>query len=85
MLQQMDKAIKREGGVHNMPTDALRKSCFIRGLNAQLLNNQEMIGWLNSWIKVSLSVSSENFSLLVHLPIFLSYNYPTNWSMIYEK
>lgn len=85
MLQQMDKAITREGGVHNMPTEALRKSCFIRGLNAQLLSNEEMINWLNEWVKVSLAVSSEHFSLFLHLPILLSYNYPTNWALIYDK
>ncbi|CAH1954152.1 unnamed protein product [Acanthoscelides obtectus] len=31
LLKEMDKAILREGGVHNMPTEALRKCCYIRG------------------------------------------------------
>lgn len=31
ILLAMDKAILKEGGVHNLPTDALRKACLIRG------------------------------------------------------
>lgn len=31
ILRAMDRAIVREGGVHNLPTDVLRKACFIRG------------------------------------------------------
>lgn len=31
LLLEMDKAIMREGGVHNLPSDALRNACFIRG------------------------------------------------------
>lgn len=31
ILKEMDLAIKREGGVHNLPTAALKKSCYIRG------------------------------------------------------
>lgn len=33
ILREMDRAIMREGGIHNLPTDALRKACFIRGKN----------------------------------------------------
>lgn len=31
ILREMDRAVIREGGVHNLPTDALRMACFIRG------------------------------------------------------
>lgn len=31
ILTEMDKAIMREGGVHNLPIDALKKCCYIRG------------------------------------------------------
>lgn len=31
VLHAMDRAIIREGGVHNLSTDALRKACLIRG------------------------------------------------------
>lgn len=32
ILLAMDKATMREGGVHNLPTDALRKACLVRGI-----------------------------------------------------
>lgn len=31
ILKEMDLAILREGGVHNLPIEALRMSCYIRG------------------------------------------------------
>lgn len=31
ILLAMDRAILREGGVHNLQLDALRNACFIRG------------------------------------------------------
>lgn len=81
----MDLAIKREGGVHNMTTEALRKSCFIRGLNPTNLTNDKMINWLEEWVKVSLFVDGTNISLLLHLPILIGYNHPNNWEVVYNK
>lgn len=31
ILKEMDKAIMREGGIHNLPGEALKKACYIRG------------------------------------------------------
>lgn len=31
LLKEMDMAIKREGGVHNLSNAALKKCCYIRG------------------------------------------------------
>lgn len=31
VLIEMDRAIMREGGVHNLPLAALSKACYIRG------------------------------------------------------
>lgn len=36
MLLAMDRAILREGGVHNLPLEALRNACYIRGNNKLL-------------------------------------------------
>ncbi|KAJ8922143.1 hypothetical protein NQ315_004078 [Exocentrus adspersus] len=83
ILIQMDKAIMREGGVHNLPVDALRKACFIRGLNPANLKNEEMITWLTDWMKVSSKVDKHCYSLLLHSPVLLGYNAPSNWSLIY--
>lgn len=81
----MDKAIVREGGVHNMPADALRKSCFMRGLNAANMSNEDLVQWLQSWVQVSMEIDQINFILLMHLPILLAYNHPNNWQLIYKE
>lgn len=31
ILLAMDRAVMREGGVHNLPIDVLRRSCLVRG------------------------------------------------------
>jgi hypothetical protein len=84
ILKAMDNAILREGGVHNMPAEALRNACLIRGLNPANMRNEDMISWLNNWIAISSAVDKENLSLLLHCPILLAYNEPSNWSLIYK-
>ncbi|XP_055609596.1 LETM1 domain-containing protein 1 [Uranotaenia lowii] len=79
VVHHMDMAIKREGGVHNMPIESLKHACFIRGLNATNLSTENMVHWLNEWVKVSLIINQDNISLFLHLPILLSYNHPNNW------
>jgi hypothetical protein len=84
ILKAMDNAILREGGVHNMPAEALRNACLIRGLNPANMRSEDMISWLNNWIAISSAVDKENLSLLLHCPILLAYNEPSNWSLIYK-
>lgn len=81
----MDCAITREGGVHNMPVDALRNSCFMRGLNAANMSTDDLVQWLQAWVQVSAEVTGDNFSLLLHLPILLGYNHPNNWHLVYKE
>jgi hypothetical protein len=83
-MHHMDLAIKSEGGIHNLSTEALRYSCYLRGLNPANLRNDEMIEWLREWIKVSSVIGSENISLYLHLPILLSYNHPNNWKLTHK-
>lgn len=79
IVHHMDLAIKREGGVHNMPVESLKHACFVRGLNATNLSTESMIDWLNDWVKVSFIINQDNISLFLHLPVLLSYNHPNNW------
>lgn len=81
----MDLAIGREGGIHNMSSENLAKSCFIRGLNPIGLSNDEMIEWLRNWSKISTSIDEEHMSLFLHLPLLMAYNHPNNWQLIYGK
>ncbi|KAJ8737907.1 hypothetical protein PYW08_000502 [Mythimna loreyi] len=83
LLWEMDKAIIREGGVDALAMDTLRNACLIRGLNGSHLTNQEMKKWLKKWLKVSEHVDKNSYSLLLHTPIFLAYNHPQNWVLIY--
>ncbi|CAH0716256.1 unnamed protein product, partial [Brenthis ino] len=83
LLLEMDKAIIREGGVDTLSTDSLRNACHIRGLNSSHLSNQDLRDWLTRWLQVSENVDSSSYSLLLHCPIFLAYNHPQNWVLIY--
>ncbi|XP_055845919.1 LETM1 domain-containing protein 1 isoform X2 [Episyrphus balteatus] len=85
IIHFMDLAIIREGGVHNMPQESIRYACLIRGLNPSNLSNEEMIEWLRKWVKVSMALKEEHMSLFLHLPLFLGYNHPNNWQLIYGK
>ncbi|CAB3226235.1 unnamed protein product [Arctia plantaginis] len=83
ILLEMDKAIVREGGVDNLNTETLRYACHIRGLNGSHLTNQEMKNWLTKWLAISENVDKSSYSLLLHSPVFLGYNHPQNWVLIY--
>ncbi|XP_044752239.1 LETM1 domain-containing protein 1 [Coccinella septempunctata] len=85
ILKEMDLAILREGGVHNLTIEALRMSCYIRGLNPTNMKNEDMINWLNKWIKVSKTIDYDSASLLLHCPILLGYNESSNWTLIYSN
>ncbi|KAF2899868.1 hypothetical protein ILUMI_06316 [Ignelater luminosus] len=83
ILQAMDHAILQEGGLQNLPTDALRNACLIRGLNPTNMKTDDMIRWMNKWIEVSNEIDKDSLSLLLHCPILLGYNQPSNWRLIY--
>lgn len=85
MMHLMDLAIEREGGAAKLSTEALRLCCFMRGLNASNLSNEELVKWLEQWIQVSKVIDEQNFSLFLHLPIFLTYNHPNNWKLLYRE
>lgn len=42
VLIEMDRAIMREGGIHNLPLAALNKACYIRGNVFPLSSNCQM-------------------------------------------
>lgn len=85
LLIEMDRAIMREGGVHNLPLAALSKACYIRGLNTSNLDADYQIKWLTQWIHISSQINPDTYSLLLHCPVLLGYNEPSNWMLIYPK
>ncbi|CAD7002752.1 unnamed protein product [Ceratitis capitata] len=84
LVHNMDQAILREGHVHNMHPDDIRRSCYIRGLNPINLSTEEMITWLRNWIKISTSLEEQHISMFLYLPVLLGYNHPNNWHLIYD-
>lgn len=66
-----------------MPIESLKHACYLRGLNANNLSAESMIEWLQEWVKVSLVVDEDCISMLLHLPIFLTYNHTNNWILIH--
>ncbi|GFR31958.1 LETM1 domain-containing protein 1 [Trichonephila clavata] len=81
-IREMDLAILREGW-KSMSHHDLRQACFLRGLSPVGLSSEEMITWLSQWIYVAQNCESQSLSLLLHCPIFLSYNYSSNWVLIH--
>ncbi|XP_039287361.1 LETM1 domain-containing protein 1 [Nilaparvata lugens] len=78
-LQLMDQAILREGGVNRLTIEELKWACSIRGLSPTNMKTEDMITWLNAWLTISKEVDEHSYSLLLHCPILLSYNHPSNW------
>nr|XP_027203345.1 LETM1 domain-containing protein 1-like [Dermatophagoides pteronyssinus] len=64
--------------------EQLRQACFLRGLNPINLTQQEMFDWLQQWQQISKNVDDHTISLLLHTPLFLAYNHPSNWRLIYS-
>lgn len=86
LLILMDRAIVREGGLEKLSDDELRMCCYIRGLEASTLSRKSMIEWLKQWIMVSSHLANKSSaSVILHAPVLLGYNQPSNWAAIYEQ
>lgn len=83
IIHEMDMAIVREGGASQLSQEELRLACFLRGLNPITMKTEDMIHWLTQWIVVSQVVDRSSLSLLLHCPILLGYNQPSNWMLIH--
>lgn len=57
---------------------------ILAGLNPSNMKNEDMITWLQTWLTISKEVDKYSFSLLLHCPILLAYNHPSNWHLIYK-
>ncbi|XP_043273123.1 LETM1 domain-containing protein 1 [Venturia canescens] len=84
LIQAMDNSIKREGGPSKLPNEAIRWALSFRGVNPANMPRESMQDWLNNWLQISAQVDENSISLLLHSPILLAYNYPTNWTLLYH-
>ncbi|XP_071537419.1 LETM1 domain-containing protein 1 isoform X2 [Panulirus ornatus] len=82
ILHYMDAAISREG-INSLTHDQLKSCLFFRGLNPTSMSTGAMVDFLESWLRVSREVDASSYSLLLHLPILLTYNEPSNIVLIY--
>lgn len=85
VVHHMDLAIRREGGVHNMPVAALPIACHLRGLNTNGMSTDAMVEWLRQWVELSIPIDGSNISMFLHLPIMIGYNHPNNWKLLHAK
>lgn len=84
ILRAMDEAIIREGGLSVLSADVLKNACLLRGLNPTNMRHEDMIKWMSQWITISNEIDRDSLSLLLHCPILLAYNEPSNWQLIYS-
>lgn len=84
LIKRMDQAIQREGGSKIMPNDEIRWALSFRGVSPANMSIESMRNWLDQWFIISNAVNEDSISLLLHSPILLAYNHPTNWILIYS-
>ncbi|XP_014681919.1 PREDICTED: LETM1 domain-containing protein 1-like isoform X1 [Priapulus caudatus] len=77
LLRATDLAITRDGFADENAHEIIA-ACFIRGLNPKSLHTEQRIAWLKQWVEVAEHVDEDCISLLLHCPIFLGLNEPTN-------
>ncbi|XP_076625519.1 LETM1 domain-containing protein 1 [Colletes latitarsis] len=83
LIKRMDQAIQREGGCTKLSNDSMRWALSFRGVSPANMSVESMQNWLEQWFMISNTVNENTLSLLLHSPILLAYNYPTNWKLVY--
>lgn len=83
LIHEIDVAIVREGGVETMSQDEMRWACFLRGLNPVNMRDEDLRFWLSQWVKISTQIDDTSLSLLLHCPVLLAYNKPSNWTLFH--
>ncbi|XP_012137550.2 LETM1 domain-containing protein 1 [Megachile rotundata] len=84
LIKRMDQAIQKQGGSIKMPNDEIRWALSFRGVSPANMSIESMRNWLDQWFIMSNAVNEDTISLLLHSPILLAYNHPTNWILIYS-
>ncbi|XP_064646692.1 LETM1 domain-containing protein 1-like [Lineus longissimus] len=84
ILHHIDKALAKEG-IEKLTESELQQSCLARGLNPVGLSTDSMIAFLKTWTAVSSSLNEDNQSLLLHLPVLLTFHHPNNVKLYKKK
>ncbi|KAI0219858.1 hypothetical protein LSAT2_028626 [Lamellibrachia satsuma] len=83
LLQCTDLAMLREG-IDTLNLADLQQLCFTRGLNAKDVDQNELTQYLKEWTDISNNIDESSISLLLHLPVLLSYSRPSNKKFLTE-
>jgi len=83
LLQNVDLAMQREG-IKYMTHQELAHACVRRGLHPEDVIREEMIKYLTAWVKVSSKLQESSISLLLHLPVLLGHNAPSNTKLLHS-
>ncbi|CAC5409511.1 unnamed protein product [Mytilus coruscus] len=84
ILLHTDLAIVREG-FNSMTEEDINMSCLSRGLNPYGMKRDEKENYLESWTQISKEVDEHSMSLLLHGPVLLALNHPTNRHLLGGK
>ncbi|CAL1536333.1 unnamed protein product [Lymnaea stagnalis] len=80
-LHFIDSAMSREG-THSMTDEEVDRACCWRGLNPHGMWRQEKVQYLENWTQISQVIHEQSISLLLHLPVLLSYCEPSNRELV---
>ncbi|WAR10771.1 LTMD1-like protein [Mya arenaria] len=80
----IDRAMVKEG-IDDMQDTEMCRACLKRGLNPYGLSREERIKFLQAWTTISQNLDEKGLSLLLHCPVFLTYNAPTNINLMKGK
>lgn len=84
VLLHTDRAMVREG-FDQMTSWELEKACYNRGLNPTGLSTEEQIDYLKTWTSITMQLDETTLSLLLHCPILLAYNHPSNTKLMTDS
>ncbi|XP_050525025.1 LETM1 domain-containing protein 1 [Daktulosphaira vitifoliae] len=77
-IQLMDRAIEAKGGPEELTQRQLQWACLFRGLNPFSSNKDNLVSYLNNWLKVSSKIDKDTLSCILHCQVLLALNRPEN-------
>jgi len=77
-MHYMDFTLAKSKKLIFLTDKQFRVVCSMRGMNPASPVDEQMEQWFQQWLAISKCVMSQNYSLLLHSPLFLSYNQACN-------
>ncbi|XP_050440467.1 LETM1 domain-containing protein 1 [Adelges cooleyi] len=77
-IQLMDRAMEAEGGPVNLNDRQLQWACMFRGLYPFSSSRENLVSYLENWLKVSSKIDKNSLSCILHCQVLLALNRPEN-------